>query len=292
MKIAILQGSTALCYTTHEGWSRMDKQQSKVYWHEAFSEALQLELHQYRDVLEFQREFQLSKEALIMDLLVIKKKQGVRIDKNIGRIFRTHNIFEFKSEKDNLLIPDYNKGVGCGLLYSSFQSVPVADITLSFAVTRNPKKLLDYLQEERGFTVRNVEDGIRYVEGDTFPVQILESKKLSAKANLFLRNLRSGLNTDEAKKTTDAYTELKPFEARNVYLNRLIQANHKVFEEVLGMYATEEEARETIVNALKKHGMLAEYDREIAKKLLSLDVGIEKIIEATGLSRDVVVALA
>jgi hypothetical protein len=45
----------------------------KIYWHEAFYEALQLELHRYKDFLEFQNEHRLSKEALRVDVSVIKK---------------------------------------------------------------------------------------------------------------------------------------------------------------------------------------------------------------------------
>ncbi|MCL1996148.1 MAG: hypothetical protein FWG63_08085 [Defluviitaleaceae bacterium] len=74
-----------------------------------FFAALQLELHDYKDVLTFEDEHQLSKEALKMDVLIIKKTADVKIDKNIGRIFRNHNIFEYKSEMDNLSVWDYNK---------------------------------------------------------------------------------------------------------------------------------------------------------------------------------------
>ena len=36
----------------------------KIHWHDAHHEALQLELYEYEDVLEFKKEHQLSKEAL------------------------------------------------------------------------------------------------------------------------------------------------------------------------------------------------------------------------------------
>jgi len=70
---------------------------------------------------------------------VIKKKPGERIDKNIGRIFKTHNIFEFKSETDSLTERDYNKVIAYALLYSSFTPASVADITVSFTVTIHPR---------------------------------------------------------------------------------------------------------------------------------------------------------
>ncbi|MCL2015770.1 MAG: hypothetical protein FWG68_05930, partial [Defluviitaleaceae bacterium] len=98
--------------------------QEKIYWHEAFFAALQLEFHDYADVLTFENEHQLSKKALSMDVLVIKKAANVQITKNIGQIFRMHNIFEYKSETDNLTKWDYNKVVGCANLYSAFEEIP------------------------------------------------------------------------------------------------------------------------------------------------------------------------
>ena len=69
-----------------------------------------------------------------MDVLIIKKKPDVKIEKNIGQIFRIHNIVEFKSETDTLTKWDYNKAIAYALLYSSFNKVPLQDITVTFAV--------------------------------------------------------------------------------------------------------------------------------------------------------------
>ena len=86
-----------------------DHQQEKIHWHEAFYEAIQLDLREYQDSLKFENEHQLSKEALKMDVLIIKKEKHLHITKHFGRIFQTHNIFEYKSETDSLSISDYHK---------------------------------------------------------------------------------------------------------------------------------------------------------------------------------------
>ena len=121
----------------------------KVFWHEAHFEALKLELHEYKDALSFVSEHQLSKEALIMDALIIKKEPHIVITKNIGRIFRAHNIVEYKSERDSLSIRDYNKVLAYALLYSSFEKLPLADITVTFSLTVRPKELLKHLKNDR-----------------------------------------------------------------------------------------------------------------------------------------------
>jgi hypothetical protein len=277
--------------TAGRGGNVLDER-TKVFWHEAFFEALQLELHQYQDFLEFVCEYPLSKEALIMDVLVIKKKPGERIDKNIGKIFKTHNIFEYKSETDSLTERDYNKIAAYALLYSSFTPVPVSEITVSFVVTARPRELLKYLTNKRGFAVRRPEPGIYYVEGDTFPVQILESKLLPNEENLFLRNLRSNLNSDDITNITEAYRKLKLFEKKNVYWDRLIQANQALFREAISV---SEAVKELFFEAAERNGWFTTREFEKAKaiaiEMLSDGEPIEKIIKWTKLPYETVAGL-
>jgi hypothetical protein len=57
-------------------------------WHYAFYEALQMELLDYHDVLEFEVEHHLTEEPLRIDCVVVKKTKDVEIKKNIAAIFR------------------------------------------------------------------------------------------------------------------------------------------------------------------------------------------------------------
>ncbi|MXP76045.1 hypothetical protein GN277_11795 [Lachnospiraceae bacterium WCA-9-b2] len=50
-----------------------------IQWHLGFLGATEIELISNKEDLEFLREFQLSKEPLRMDLLIIKKPDKVRI---------------------------------------------------------------------------------------------------------------------------------------------------------------------------------------------------------------------
>ena len=54
----------------------------------------------------------LSKKPLQIDELVIKVHDNEKIQKNIGRIFRKHNIVEYKSPEDYLTINDFYKVYG------------------------------------------------------------------------------------------------------------------------------------------------------------------------------------
>lgn len=64
-----------------------------IQWHPGFYSAAELELHSDKGVLAFQREYNLSKEPLRMDLLIIKKLADVRIENEIGRIFKRYNAY-------------------------------------------------------------------------------------------------------------------------------------------------------------------------------------------------------
>ena len=271
-------------------------ERGKIFWHEAFYEALQLEFHQYQDALEFDNEYRLSEEALRMDVLVIKKNRDIQIEKNIGRIFKGHNIFEFKSELDSFSLWDYNKVLGYALLYSSFERVPMSDITISIALTIHPREFFKFVVNECGFTVQDLGNGIYNVEGDIVPVQVLESKMLSSDSNLFLRNLRSNLSTEDMLKTLQFYKEYKLLDDRNVYLDRLVRANTHAFREVLNM---SEAVKEIFLESAEKYGWLNDRfndrlsmeKKHIAKKLLSLGNSVEKVAEATELPVDTVESL-
>ena len=75
-------------------------------------------------------EHPLSKEELRIDVLVIKKEQGVDIEKNIGKMFRAINLFEFKSEQDSLTVDDYHKVMGYAYFYASSVRASLSDITI------------------------------------------------------------------------------------------------------------------------------------------------------------------
>ena len=49
----------------------------KIAWHPAFYGGIELELRKWKADLIFETEHELSKEALLMDMLIIKKNRDV-----------------------------------------------------------------------------------------------------------------------------------------------------------------------------------------------------------------------
>ena len=85
----------------------------------AFTASLQIEFEDEADKIIFESEHLLSKKPMQIDELVIKVHDNEKIQKNIGRIFRKHNIVEYKSPEDYLTINDFYKVYGYCCFYQS-----------------------------------------------------------------------------------------------------------------------------------------------------------------------------
>lgn len=82
---------------------------TNIQWHPGFVSAMDLELVQNRADLVYEKEYNLNTKPLMVDLLVIKKERDIQIANEIGRIFRGHNLMEYKSPGDHLNIDIFYK---------------------------------------------------------------------------------------------------------------------------------------------------------------------------------------
>ena len=101
-------------------------------WHPAFFEAIQMELDEYRHILDFNCEHQLATEPLKIDVVIIKKTADIPIKKNIAAIFRKVNILEYKSPGISVSIREFYHVYGYACLYQSLERVSMSSITLTF----------------------------------------------------------------------------------------------------------------------------------------------------------------
>ena len=123
-----------------------------LQWHPAFCSSLQIELE--GEPLEFRNEYNLTRKPLQIDVLVIKKMTTRVVKKSIGRLFRTHNIVEFKSPDDKLSINDYYKVLGYSCIYQAnterVMEIRPDEITMTFVVNH-------YISDSSHCTERIVE---------------------------------------------------------------------------------------------------------------------------------------
>ena len=158
--------------------------------HPAFAEAIPAELEGYRDVLEFRAEYPLTTEPLRINVLIVKKRADVVIKKNIARIFRAHNLIEYKSPGDCISRSDFQKVQAYAWLYASLENLSTQKLTITLVESGYPRDLMRHLKMDLGCDIEESDPGIYVIKGMSILTQIIESTKLSAEENIWLRNLR------------------------------------------------------------------------------------------------------
>lgn len=218
----------------------INEKQDLIQWHPAFCSATELEFHENRDDLEFHLEYLLAKKPLQADLLIHRKSMDTPIYNEIGHIFRTYNILEYKSPNDALSIDDFYKAISYASLYKSsgkvINQIPSNEVTLSFFRERYPRELFAALRRE-GMTVWNYMPGIYYIEGNLFPTQIIVIRLLSEQAHESLQMLSSNLKRETAQaflKKTEQFTTQGERNLIDSVLQVSISANQQLYNTLRG----------------------------------------------------------
>ena len=215
--------------------------ETKIQWHSAFVSAMGLDFTADRDDLIFEKEYNLNTKPLEIDLLVIKKADFVKITSEIGRLFKGHNIMEYKSPEDHLDIDTFYKTLAYACLYKSYgktvDAIKAEDITISILREVKPIELFRYL-EGRGCKVTKAYGGIYYVGGKTwFPTQIVVTGELDQEAHIWLKGLSGNLEKDDIQRMMaerNHMTEKADRELADSVLEVSISANRKIVEELIG----------------------------------------------------------
>ena len=215
-------------------------------------------------------------------MLIVKKEQEVPVRKNIGRIFRKYNIVEYKSPTDYLSIDDFYKVYGYACFYkadtSREDSIKIQDITITFVCHRYPRSLIRHLKEERGYQITGVEDGIYYIIGDKIPIQMILTKELSEKHNLWLKSLTDDLEgADTVRRLIEQYGEHKENKLYKSVMNLIVRANQDKFKEVKTMCEALEELMKEEMDAKKAEGKMEGKTESVLDLLLDLGEVPEKL---------------
>jgi hypothetical protein len=211
----------------------------KIQWHPGFYGAAELELLHNKDELEFDREYNLTKESLRVDLLIVKKRTNVEITNEIGRIFKQFNILEYKSPDDGMSIDDYFKTVGYACIYKGFgdyvNAVPAEELTVSLFRETYPREMFDALKR-LGATIEEKFPGIYYVKGLVFfDTQIVVTGQLSKESHSSLRVLSKNVQEEDVKRfLLEAEHLVEPGDMHNVdaVLQVSVSANQAIYEKV------------------------------------------------------------
>jgi hypothetical protein len=232
-----------------------DSSPSPIPWHPAFVQALQLELEPFLHSLEFTPEFPLTSEPLRVDLIIIKKSPSLVIEKNIARILKHINIFEYKSPQDYISLHSFHKTLAYTFLYASLNKVSLKDMTVSIIGSRYPGKLFKELEGEGYGRAVVRERGIYEVLGYPVVIQIIESGKLGAGENLWLRGLSPGLKGGELGGILEESGKLE-WAKVGAYLYAVMESNSGALREVVEMRKKKLTWREV----LEESGLTAEWE--------------------------------
>ena len=272
-----------------------------IQWHPAFCAAAELELSANRAELDFQREYNLSKKPLQIDLLVVEKLDDVSIQNKIGHIFRRYNVIEYKSPGDGMTIDDFFKTVGYACIYKGLgetvDQIPIDQLTVSLFREGYPEELFRSL-EKYGLKIKKEFDGVYYIEGLLIPAQIVVTKELESGKHWSLKILsRNALEEDIRGFVEDAQNLTGPGERANVdaVLQVSVSANYKLYEKMKRRYPEMCEAmRRLMQDEIADEVREAQRDgvaqgemkkaRETAITLAGMGMPVEKIAEAVKVS--------
>jgi hypothetical protein len=237
-----------------------------------------MELIEYKNSFHFKYEYRLTNELLRVDLLILKKFRDLVIDKNIARIFRSDNILEFKSPGDYLSVKDFLKVYAYACLYAAITpGIEFSGVTLTLVEQRHPRRLISYLTGERGYGVEETGPGIYTVSGDYLPIQIIETKRLPAGENLWLKSLTNDLEGGAARAILEGRKEATREVPLSAYMDVLLRANPEAFMEAWNMANSTRTFEEVFTEA----GIIPQWiERGIEQGLeRGIEQGLERGIE-------------
>lgn len=272
-----------------------------IQWHPGFVAAINLELIKNRSDLTFEKEYNLNTKPLEIDLLIIKKNSDIKVDNKIGRIFRGHNIVEYKSPKDQLDIDVYYKVMGYACLYKSYgetaDCIKAEDITLSLVRDTKPVGLFQYF-EKHHYLVSCPYEGIYYIEGPVqFTTQVIVTKELDWRNHIWLKSLSEELEQQDMRELLEAVRRLTgkyDRELADSVLEVSIQANEQIIEKLIGDESMSQallKIMEPEINKIKEEAANKERQKGIKSTIVALricgqeDATIKNaIMEAYGIS--------
>ena len=261
----------------------------KLQWHPAFCAAAGLEFHEDIERLELKPEYNLSKEPIRIDLLIIKEGRTGQIKNEIGHIMRTYNVIEYKSPEDALTIDDFYKTVGYACLYKGYgeyvDAVPINELTISIFREARPEKMFLTLQRY-GHKIEERYPGIYYVT-EYLPIraQIIVTQELEPGEHRSLKILSNHAKKEDVEEFLRKAEGMNtPRDRQNVeaVLQVSVRANDELYREIRRdanmCDALRELMKDDIEREVSAARKLGESEGEVRGKAMGEVVGEAKII--------------
>ena len=259
-------------------------EQKKIQWHAPFAAATRLQLREDKDLFVFEEEYRLSSKPLEMDLLIIKKVSDAEPKNEIAKIFRTHNIVEYKSPGDKLNIDTWYKTIAYAGLYKSLgehtDARKAEDITVTLIREKKPAHLFALLRSQYGIEIQERYEGIYYLTGKVlFPTQFIETARLRKGANTWLQFLTRNATSEMVNsflKQSNQLQEQGEIAYADAITGLMLQSGKQLFVKkrkektqmtpTLARFVLQEEIEEYEAQLKKKDNVIAKQDSALAKQ--------------------------
>jgi hypothetical protein len=261
--IVIMKKKAAIPDTSKEATPKKPRNK----WTGMFIEVMEYLLRGYKvDIIP---EYELYKEPMRIDIVVIKLLEDVVIDNTLLRFFRRHNIVEFKGPTDTLSIGSFDRVLSYFYAYLSQNSAVFSEMTITFVSVRRPEKLLRVLQGERKYKIIPSEArGIYYIVGDGqssayIPaMQLAVSNELSAEDLEWVKAIRNDLTAEHGAELVGRPEVDGEDAPLRELMHSLYIANFNALEEVDGMTAAEKRVRKFLEEWAVKSGFIERSKQE------------------------------
>lgn len=274
----------------------------KIQFHPGFYGAAELEFRLEKTELEFNIEYNLSKEPLRVDLLIIGKSNDIQLENEIGKLFKRYNIIEYKSPDDGLTIDDFFKTIGYACLYKALgktvNQIPEEQITVSlFRDNTYPQELFRVLKES-GRIIEEKYQGVYYIRDKVqFDTQIVVMSQLNKEKHSAFRVLSKNAKEEDVRRfLQETVTLVDQGDKANAdaVLEVSISANADLYERIRGdevMCKAMEDLMQDVITQREEKAKLEE-KKNIAESLIQRGrMALDEIAAVTGLTLEAVDAL-
>jgi hypothetical protein len=229
-------------------------------------------------------EHRLSKGPFRIDM-VIKKRPGAETESGIGRIFRGHNIAEYKRHAaPPLTLNDFYKtAYSYAGTYAWQEDVKLTDMTATIICYKKPEELFDTLRKEFNYKVLRKYDGIYYISCKGVPddkalaIQVVVAPELP-ESEFLLKALMPISDRETAEKvleifySTDERSEILSC-WKDVVLS--VNENNILFKEAFMMDGWTKWKKK-----MRKEGLLEDYRQEWRQEGMQegMQKGMQKVL--------------
>jgi len=235
-------------------------------WTQWFVKIVEFILRDYK--IEIIPEYQLYKEPMRIDIVVIKLLEDVVIKNAVMKFFRKHNVLEFKGPTDILDIEAFDRVLSYFYAYLSKNSVKFDEATITFVTVKRPEKLFEILRNERKYKIVSARSsGIYYIKSlGSIPLMQLAVNSELSDSDWLMSSIRDDWTVQEGIEIVKKFEDTRDNDLLREVMFSLWTANIDIMKEVDEMTIEERKAMKFLDDWAVKSGRAKEWEQQGAQR--------------------------